>query len=603
MSLFSTDMTFGGGSEGDGYFTCVVRDETTVDFQSSKHTTKCAPSATVKSFYEEIAALASYKNGTFLLIWDKPNGDIEELDPDSVENLQELGLVGGKNSFRLSQRDGCDPVKVAVEWATNENETESSALETKESHYGTSSSGYGGVSVSVTPPSNKYVGLVNQAMTCYLNSLLQTLFMTPEFRNALYRWHFDGTREEGGRSIPFQLQRLFANLQTTTKKAVETTDVTKSFGWTSSDAWQQHDVQELCRVMFDALEKKFKGTGQDDLIKQLYEGKMQDYVKCLECQHESARTDTYLDIPLVIKPFGSDKACKSVEEALESFVKPETLDGSNQYHCEKCSKKVDAHKGLKFLNFPYLLTLQLKRFDFDYTTLNRIKLNDRVTFPKLLDLSHLVATEGAPCEVVRQQSMCELVTGTPPSTESAATPPGLDNTGGSCSRDHDMAVGAAAAEAAAAVANVGAVLASSSSAASDYSSGNSLSPGEPDSGIDSSSNGADQEEDSSKGDASGADAAAAAADNPYLYELFSIMVHSGSAVGGHYYAYIRSFEDGKWYSFNDTSVTSITDTDIENTYGSGAKSTYSYSSIYTSSANAYMLMYRQVSVTVEVVDF
>ena len=31
-----------------------------------------------------------------------------------------------------------------------------------------------------------FVGLVNQAMTCYLNSLLQTLYMTPEFRNALY---------------------------------------------------------------------------------------------------------------------------------------------------------------------------------------------------------------------------------------------------------------------------------------------------------------------------------------------------------------------------------------------------------------------------------
>ena len=32
-----------------------------------------------------------------------------------------------------------------------------------------------------------YVGLINQAMTCYLNSLIQTLFMTPEFRNAIYR--------------------------------------------------------------------------------------------------------------------------------------------------------------------------------------------------------------------------------------------------------------------------------------------------------------------------------------------------------------------------------------------------------------------------------
>ena len=26
---------------------------------------------------------------------------------------------------------------------------------------------------------------------------------------------------------------------------------------------------------------------------------------------------------------------------------------------------------------------------------------------------------------------------------------------------------------------------------------------------------------------------------PYWYELFSIMIHSGSATGGHYYAYIK----------------------------------------------------------------
>ena len=32
-----------------------------------------------------------------------------------------------------------------------------------------------------------FVGLVNQAMTCYLNSLLQTLYMSPEFRNAIYK--------------------------------------------------------------------------------------------------------------------------------------------------------------------------------------------------------------------------------------------------------------------------------------------------------------------------------------------------------------------------------------------------------------------------------
>lgn len=61
------------------------------------------------------------------------------------------------------------------------------------------------------PNNTVYVGLVNQAMTCYLNSLLQALYMTPEFRNALYNWEFDGQNES--RSIPFQLQKLFLNLQ------------------------------------------------------------------------------------------------------------------------------------------------------------------------------------------------------------------------------------------------------------------------------------------------------------------------------------------------------------------------------------------------------
>jgi ubiquitin carboxyl-terminal hydrolase 47 len=36
--------------------------------------------------------------------------------------------------------------------------------------------------------------------------------MTPEFRNALYKWKFDFNIDES-KSIPFQLQKLFLNLQ------------------------------------------------------------------------------------------------------------------------------------------------------------------------------------------------------------------------------------------------------------------------------------------------------------------------------------------------------------------------------------------------------
>jgi ubiquitin C-terminal hydrolase len=36
----------------------------------------------------------------------------------------------------------------------------------------------------------RYVGLTNQGATCYMNSLLQSLYMTPEFRRAIYSWNY-----------------------------------------------------------------------------------------------------------------------------------------------------------------------------------------------------------------------------------------------------------------------------------------------------------------------------------------------------------------------------------------------------------------------------
>ncbi len=86
---------------------------------------------------------------------------------------------------------------------------------------------------------------------------------------------------------------------------------------------------------------------------------------------------------------------------------------------------------------------------------------------------------------------------------------------------------------------------------------------------------------------------------PYVYELYSVLVHRGSALGGHYYAYIKSFESNKWYEFNDSSVTQIDETEVKKTFGDapqpdnwrgrGGMSSYNYG------ANAYMLMYRRVA--------
>ena len=45
--------------------------------------------------------------------------------------------------------------------------------------------------------------------------------------------------------------------------------------------------------------------------------------------------------------------------------------------------------------------------------------------------------------------------------------------------------------------------------------------------------------------------------NEYVYDLYGICNHSGGVHGGHYTAYVKN-ANGKWYHFNDTLVTEVT---------------------------------------------
>lgn len=156
--------------------------------------------------------------------------------------------------------------------------------------------------------------------------------------------------------------------------------------------FQQQDVQELTRVLFDALEESFKGTEVENIIDDLYAGELIDYLRCIDVDYQSERVDKFLDFALTIIPFGSTEALHSLSECIETYLRPEILDGENKYYAESVGKKVDAIKGLKFGKLPQIMSVQLKRFVYDFSGNSMVqkKLNDRVTFPMLLDMNTYV---------------------------------------------------------------------------------------------------------------------------------------------------------------------------------------------------------------------
>ena len=103
----------------------------------------------------------------------------------------------------------------------------------------------------------------------------------------------------------------------------------------------------------------------------------------MNVDYESSREEDFYDIQLDVK--GSNH----IYESFRRYIAKEMLEGDNKYDAEAHGKQ-DAEKGVIFTKFPPVLTIHLKRFDFDLHRMCFAKIHDRLEFPAELNLDEFL---------------------------------------------------------------------------------------------------------------------------------------------------------------------------------------------------------------------
>ncbi|XP_053714373.1 uncharacterized protein LOC128756512 isoform X3 [Synchiropus splendidus] len=192
--------------------------------------------------------------------------------------------------------------------------------------------------VRTAEPQTHY-GLRNQGATCYLNSVLQLLVMTPELRPRL-----DSERE-----FDQELQKLFENLE---HRVCETRNITRLLGIQS--VFQQRDVAECLDDIFQRLSPQ---------ASELFRATWRNSTRCLR-QHDITNEDLQcwsLTLPLICDENGG----YNVKESVRMFLKPKSLSANNKVFCPTCCEKTEATRECELLEAPENLIVLLLRFEFN----------------------------------------------------------------------------------------------------------------------------------------------------------------------------------------------------------------------------------------------
>ena len=239
----------------------------------------------------------------------------------------------------------------------------------------------------------KYTGMKNLSTTCYLNSVIQLLFMIPEFRYLILSLN-DGKDKQRGEYLDddntfHQLQILFTNLLLTSDVFIIPQNfflsLKDSKGKLYANVNEQRDSQEFYLYICDTLESILKSIPpQQYLIKNFFGGKISHISECTKCKNLTYNYEEFKSLSLDI-----DKI-KNLEESLNKYIIPEKIES---YNCEKCEKKVSINRKSLISKLPNYLVIHLKRLVKNLENDKLDKKNSRFEFPIKLNIKKYYYTD------------------------------------------------------------------------------------------------------------------------------------------------------------------------------------------------------------------
>lgn len=162
------------------------------------------------------------------------------------------------------------------------------------------------------------IGLINLGNTCYVNSVLQALFMASDFRHCVLR-----LTENNSQPLMTKLQWLFAFLEHSQRPAISPENFL-SASWTPwFSPGTQQDCSEYLKYLLDRLHEEEKtGTRicqklkqsslpspQEELpssnatsVEKMFGGKIVTRICCLHCLNVSSREEAFTDLSLAFPP-------------------------------------------------------------------------------------------------------------------------------------------------------------------------------------------------------------------------------------------------------------------------------------------------------------